>query len=129
MKEREKSEKMAKVYVQTQLSSPSSDNDYFEGKALLKENRIVYYQDSLKNVFTMGELVTLIREDDEKKLELCFYPEPKVICHLKEYNQSLSFDIKVDQLVQQEMNYEIDYQIEKEKYHLKIKIEVIENDK
>ena len=129
MKEREKSEKMAKVYVQTQLSSPSSDNDYFEGKALLKENRIVYYQDSLKNVFTMGELVTLIREDDEKKLELCFYPEPKVICHLKEYNQSLLFDIKVDQLVQQEMNYEIDYQIEKEKYHLKIKIEVIENDK
>lgn len=129
MKEREKSEKMAKVYVQTQLSSPSSDNDYFEGKALLKENRIVYYQDSLKNVFTMGELVTLIREDDEKKLELCFYPEPKVICHLKEYNQSLSFDIKVERLVQQEMNYEIDYQIEKEKYHLKIKIEVIENDK
>lgn len=129
MKEREKGEKMAKVYVQTQLSSPSSDNDYFEGKALLKENRIVYYQDSLKNVFTMGELVTLIREDDEKKLELCFYPEPKVICHLKEYNQLLSFDIKVERLVQQEMNYEIDYQIEKEKYHLKIKIEVIENDK
>ena len=120
---------MAKVYVQTQLSSPSSDNDYFEGKALLKENRIVYYQDSLKNVFTIGELVTLIREDDEKKLELCFYPEPKVICHLKEYNQSLAFDIKVERLVQQEMNYEIDYQIEKEKYHLKIKIEVIENDK
>ena len=129
MKEREKSEKMAKVYVQTQLSSPSSDNDYFEGKALLKENRIFYYQDSLKNVFTMGELVTLIREDDEKKLELWFYPEPKVICHLKEYNQSLAFDIKVERLVQQEMNYEIDYQIEKEKYHLKIKIEVIENDK
>lgn len=120
------SEKMAKVYVETEVLSQNG-KDSFQGKALLQENRLIYYQDKIKNTFTYGKIVSLIREDEEVKIELYFSPEPQAFCHLKKYAQSLSLQIEVESCIQEENQYKMVYDIEGERHQIKISIRGDEN--
>lgn len=86
-------------------------------KGILKDDKIVYYEDQLKVSITLFPKVNLVRETSDLLIELTFsqdeeFPVTNGKCYVKSLNQTIPLKIKTQKLSNQKGMLEIIYLLE-----------------
>lgn len=116
---------MAKVHVKTSVEQNHKKHT-FDGLGIMKDHRIVYYDDTIKTVLEIGDTIKIVRDTIDTAITLCFKPELQAHCNLKTNQLTLPMKIELSSIKQNKNKLEIYYRLEDEEFKFELEYEVLE---
>lgn len=114
---------MAKILVKTNLKTKDEVINY-EGKGILNNNKLIFYEDDIKNHFRLNELC-LIRETKDSIITLNFSENSYAQVLLKKENYILPLKLEINSLIKNENELIVKYKLEDDNFEFIISYEVI----
>ena len=85
---------MAKIVINSKIISKDNEITEFNVNGILKDNKITYYEEkSIVSILVCPKEIFLVKEDEEKKLELNF--KKGKITHTNYLIKDLNFNINI----------------------------------
>lgn len=116
---------MAKVHVNVKIESNHTKHE-FHGLAMMREDRIVYYDNKVKTEVCIGNDVSIIRHTEDTLISLHFKKEVNATCVLRKEHATLPIKLELSYLKQDKNKMDIHYKLEDEIFKFHLEYEVVE---